>query len=93
MTKKQFEEKIRIIIETFPELKLTKWYQDNIIFKEFQQYDLGDFNRIIQFIYRTHIETPTNLVALMRKVAEDIKLVDPKVEIDKWVKTAGCQQH
>ena len=92
MTKKQFEEKIKIISETFPELKLTKWYQDNIIFKEFQHYDVMDFNRIVQFIYRTHIETPTNLVALMRKVADDLKLVDPKVEIDLWIKVIKSQQ-
>ena len=79
MTKKQFEEKIKIISETFPELKLTKWYQDNVIFKEFQQYDVEDFNRIIQFIYRNQIGTPTNLVGLMLKTAKDLKLVDPKV--------------
>ena len=92
MTKKQFEEKIKIISETYPELKLTKWYQENVIFKEFQHYDIADFNRIIQFIYRTQIETPTNLVGLMLKTAKDLKLVDPKVEIDLWIKVIKSQQ-
>ncbi|MFX0184075.1 MAG: hypothetical protein ACFE95_13415 [Candidatus Hodarchaeota archaeon] len=92
MTKKQFEEKIKILVETFPELNITKWYQDNIIFKEFRQYDINDFNRIVQYIYRTQIETPTNLVGLMLKTAKDLKLVDPKVEIDLWMKVIRSQQ-
>jgi len=92
MTKKQFEGEMRFLIETFSRANISKWYQDNVIFKEFQYYNIDDFHCVVRYIYRTQRETPDNLLALMNSVAKDLKLVDPKIEIDLWLKVIKSQQ-
>jgi len=92
MTKQQFNDKFSILIDTFPELKITNGYRDKVIRPEFEDYSVDDFNRIIQYIYRTQLETPQNLIALMVATAKQLNLADPKEEINRWIKVIKSQQ-